>query len=84
MSTFIALRFVYQPYILLPAVCAKTRFPQIPVIFFERPAGFHCHKCPSPTFANIWSHCPWALQSAAPVYLLLGYFTFSFSAGVVI
>ena len=46
----------------------KCGFPKFGLFFSKRPAGFHCCKRPSPTFANIWSHCPWALQSAAPVY----------------
>ena len=45
----------------------KRGFPKFGLFFSKCPAGFHCRKRPSPTFANIWSHCPWALQSAAPV-----------------
>ena len=45
----------------------KHGFPKFGLFFLKRPAGFHCRKRPSPTFANIWSHCPWALQSTAPV-----------------
>ena len=48
-------------------------FPQIRVIFSKRPAGFRCRKRPFPTFANIWSHCLWALRSAAPVIYLLNF-----------
>ena len=47
----------------------KCSFPKFGLFFSKRPAGFHCCKRPSPTFANIWSHCLWALQSTAPVYL---------------
>ena len=50
----------------------KCGFPKFWLFFSKRPAGFHCHKRPSPTFTNIWSHCPWALQSAAPVLLTRG------------
>ena len=45
----------------------KRGFPKFGLFFLKRPAGFHCCKRPSPTFTNIWSHCPWALQSAATV-----------------
>ena len=45
----------------------KRGFPKFGLFFSKRPAGFHCRKRPSPTFTNIWSHCPWALQSAATV-----------------
>ena len=57
----------------------KCGFPKFGLFFSKRPAGFHCCKRPSPTFANIWSHCPWALQSAAPVVPSSKciYFTFS-------
>ena len=46
----------------------KSGFRKFGLFFSKRPAGFHCCKRPSPTFTNIWSHCPWALQSAATVY----------------
>ena len=45
----------------------KRGLPKFGLFFSKRPAGFHCRKRPSPTFTNIWSHCPWALQSAATV-----------------
>ena len=45
----------------------KRGLPKFRLFFSKRPAGFHCRKRPSPTFTNIWSHCPWALQSAATV-----------------
>ena len=45
----------------------KRGFPKFGLFFLKRPAGFHCHKRPCPTFVNIWLYCPWALQSAAPV-----------------
>ena len=46
----------------------KCGFPKFGLFFLKPPAGFHCHKCLFPTFTNIWSHCPWALLSAALVY----------------
>ena len=46
----------------------KRGFLKFRLFFLKHPAGFHCRKRPSPTFANIWSHCPWALHNAAPVY----------------
>ena len=49
----------------------KRGLPKFGLFFSKRPAGFHCRKRPSPTFTNIWSHCPWALQSAATVCLSL-------------
>ena len=45
----------------------KYGFPKFGLFFSKPLAGFHCRKRPSPTFANIWSHCPWVLQSSAPV-----------------
>ena len=49
----------------------KHGFPKFGLFFSKRPAGFHCRKRPTPPFTNIWSHCPWALQSAATVLLPL-------------
>ena len=65
------------------SVCAKTRFPQIWVIFSKRPAGFRCCKRPSPTFANIWSHYPWTLQRAFTVYLNINTFLKTFDAAFI-
>ena len=45
----------------------KRGFPKFGLFFSKHPASFHCRKCPFPTFANIWLHYPWALESAAPV-----------------
>ena len=45
----------------------KRGYPKFGLFFSKRPAGFHCRKRPTPPFTNIWSHCPWALQSAATV-----------------
>ena len=47
----------------------KRGFLKFGLFFSKHPAGFHCCKRPSPTFTNIWSHCPWALQSAATVII---------------
>ena len=33
-------------------------------------AGYHCGKCPSPTFTNICSHCPWVLKRADMVFVI--------------
>ena len=49
----------------------KRGFLKFGLFFPKHLAGFHCCKRPSPTFANIWSHCPWALQSATPVVTTL-------------
>ena len=45
----------------------KRGFPKFGLFFSKCPAGFYCRKRPTPPFTNIWSHCPWALQSAATV-----------------
>ena len=49
----------------------KHGFPKFGLFFSKLPAGFHCRKRPTPPFTNIWSHCPWALQSAATVIQIL-------------
>ena len=73
-SLFSSLVNFYCAEICLPTAyftssqCAKMQFPQIQVVFFKTPGFFCCHKSLSPTSANILSHCPWALQSAATVY----------------
>ena len=56
----------------------KRGFPKFGLCFSKHPTGFHCHKRPSPTFANIWSHCPWVLQSVAPVI----FFSFQLPIGL--
>ena len=41
---------------------------KIRVISGEHLTGFHCRRCPSLPFANIYSHRPWELQRPDIIY----------------